>query len=109
MTFVDEITEAKCGPEWIAWIDKVVGSVDEIARFVTRRRGGGNVKRIVQYYRGFFNICICISFKDENPDSTIRFPKTGVTAFKDEKVVKEVQVMKFLRRNTKNSPSPPPP
>jgi hypothetical protein len=50
MTFVDEITEAKCGLEWIAWIDKVVGSVDEIARFVTRRRGGGNVKRIVQYY-----------------------------------------------------------
>jgi aminoglycoside phosphotransferase (APT) family kinase protein len=100
MTFVDEIGEDKAEAEWVAWKNKVIGSTDEIAEFVARRRKGGNAVRIVRYYRGSFNICIRIEFEDDGPDAIIRFPKAGVTAFRDEKVEKEVQVMKFLRQKT---------
>ena len=100
MTFVDEIAESKGEAEWLSWKDKVIDSMDEIAAFVARRRKGGEAERIVHYYRGSFNICIHIKFKDTGPDAIIRFPKAGVTAFRDEKVEKEVQVMKFLSQNT---------
>lgn len=100
MTFVDEIIEATCEAEWIAWKDKVLDSIDEIATFVAYRRMGGEPERIVRYYRGSFNICIRIKFNDSDPDAVIRFAKAGVTAFRDEKVKKEVEVMKSLRKKT---------
>ncbi|MCJ1253646.1 hypothetical protein MMC24_001458 [Lignoscripta atroalba] len=100
MTSVDEIAEAKGETEWISWKDKVIESIDEIAAFVACRRGGGDAERILHYYRGSFNICIHIKFKDAGPEAIIRFTKAGVTAFRDEKVEKEVQVMKFLRQKT---------
>ncbi|EEH47042.1 uncharacterized protein PADG_03140 [Paracoccidioides brasiliensis Pb18] len=100
MTSADEIAEAKGEAEWIAWKDRVLGSIEEIADFVARRRQGGDPERIVHYYRGSFNICIRIKFKDTCSDAVIRFTKPGFTAFRDEKVEKEVQVMKFLRQRT---------
>jgi hypothetical protein len=100
MTCVDEIAEANGEEEWISWKDKVIDSMDEIAAFVARRRKGGNAERIVHYYRGSFNTCIHIKFKDAGPDAIIRLAKAGVTAFRDEKVEKEVQVMRFLSQNT---------
>src|SRR5947209_18585396 len=101
MTLIDEIAEAKGEAEWISWKDKVIDSIDVIAEFVARCRKGGDAEQIVHYYRGSFNICIHISFKDAGPDAIIRFAKAGVTAFRDEKVEKEVQVMKFISQHTK--------
>lgn len=100
MTLFDEIAEAKAEAEWISWKDKVLDSIYIIAEFVARCRKGGDAERVVHYYRGSFNICIHVRFKDAGPDAIIRFTKAGVTAFRDEKVEKEVQVMKFLSQNT---------
>ncbi|KAK2802798.1 hypothetical protein FQN50_007204 [Emmonsiellopsis sp. PD_5] len=100
MTCFDEIAEVKAEREWLAWKDRVLDSMEEIATFVARRCKRGDPERIVRYYRGSFNICIRIKFKDTSPDAIIRFTKAGVTAFRDEKVEKEVQVMKFLRQRT---------
>jgi hypothetical protein len=100
MTYVDEIAETKGEEEWISWKDKVIDSMKEIAAFVACRRKGGDAERIVHYYRGSFNICIHIKFKDAGPDAIIRLAKAGVSAFRDEKVEKEVQVMRFLSQNT---------
>lgn len=38
----------------------------------------------------------------DEPDAIIRFPKPGhaATAWRDEKVTNEVQIMEYLRRNT---------
>ncbi|EDN06240.1 predicted protein [Histoplasma mississippiense (nom. inval.)] len=85
MTSVDEIAEDKGETKWIAWKERVLDSMDEIATFVAHRRQGGDPERIVHYYRGSFNICIHIKFKDTCPDAAIRFTKAGVTAFRDEK------------------------
>ncbi|KAK2731571.1 hypothetical protein FQN55_004644 [Onygenales sp. PD_40] len=95
MTCVDEIAEEKAEREWIAWKDRVLDSMEEIAAFVAHRCKRGDPERIVRYYRGSFNICIRIKFKDTYPDAIIRFTKAGVTAFRDEKVEKEVQVMNW--------------
>jgi hypothetical protein len=99
MTFVDEIAEAKSEAEWISWKDQVIDSVD-IAAFVARCRNGGDAERIVHYYRGSFNICIHIKFKDAGPDAIIRLTKAGVTAFRDEQVEKLVRAWGLIRQNT---------
>lgn len=101
MTSFDEIAEAKGEAEWLSWKDKVIDSVDDIAEFVARCRKGGDAERIVHYYRGSFNICIHIRFKDAGPDAIIRFAKAELTAFRDEKVEKEVQVMRFPSQHTR--------
>ncbi|CAI7644285.1 unnamed protein product [Penicillium bialowiezense] len=42
------------------------------------------------------------SFEDEQPDAIIRFPKPGhtTTAYSEEKVVNEVQIMEYVHENT---------
>lgn len=101
MTLFDGIAEAKSEAEWISWKDNVIDSKEAIAEFVARCRKGGDAERIVHYYSGSFNVCIHIRFKDAGPDAIIRFAKAGLHAFRDEKVEKEVQVMKFLSQHTK--------
>ncbi len=101
MTSCDEIAAEKSEAEWMSWKDKVLESKYEIVKFVARCRKGGDAERIVHYYGGSFNVCIHIRFKDAGPDAIIRFAKPGLTAFRDEKVEKEVQVMKFLSKHTK--------
>jgi hypothetical protein len=70
----------------------VIDFINEIAVFVTYRRKDSNAERIVYYYRNFFNICIHIKFKDTDLDVIIRFAKTDITVFKDEKIKKEVKL-----------------
>jgi hypothetical protein len=61
----------------------VIDSINEIAAFVACRRKGNNVKRIMYYYRGSFNICIHIKFKDASSDAIIRFAKISIVVGMD--------------------------
>ncbi|KAL5345194.1 hypothetical protein ACLOAV_009563 [Pseudogymnoascus australis] len=91
MTVFDEIAETDGDEEYFAWLKNVTASKDEIVTFVAGRREGGKL--------GSF---ICIKFNDGGPNAIIRFPKPGhtATALRDEKVVNEVQFMKYLSQNT---------
>ena len=100
MTNFDNVAERKAEEEWRAWLGDVKGALDELIGMVHRKRGGGEFEEIVRYYGGSFNICIQISFDDDGPDAILRLAKAGVTAFRDEKVRNEVEVMNFLRQNT---------
>jgi aminoglycoside phosphotransferase (APT) family kinase protein len=93
---IEATAEKVCG----TWVRKLLDSTDEIATFVATRRQRGDPERIVNYYKGSFNICIHIKFRDEGPDAIIRFPKEGLTSFRDEKVKNEVYVIEFLRQKT---------
>jgi uncharacterized OsmC-like protein len=97
MIYIDKIVKANGKKEWIFWKDKMIDFINEIVAFVTRRRKDNDVKRIMHYYRDFFNICIHIKFKDTGSDAIIRFVKISITAFKNEKVKKEVRVIRFFR------------
>jgi len=98
-TYFDEIAETNGDDECRAWLDKVFDSKAELVTFVASRREGGGTGNYVGFLKGSFNFSFRISFSD-GPDAIIRFPKPGQTAFRDEKVVNEVQIMEYLSQNT---------
>lgn len=107
MTAYDEIAEAEADDECRAWLTKILGAKEEIIAFVSSRRSGCSMGEFNGYMRGSFNLCISVRFNDDGPNSIIRFPKPGhtLTARRDEKVKREVQILQYLRENT-NLPVP---
>lgn len=100
MTSFDKVAEAKAEERWKDWLGDVKEALDELIQMVHHERGGGEFEEIVRYYGGSFNICLQIRFDDDGPDAILRLAKAGVTAFRDEKVSNEVEVMSLLRQNT---------
>ena len=98
-TYFDEIAETNGDNECRAWLDKVFDSRAELLSFVASRRGKGRNGKYVGFLKGSFNFSFRFSF-DDGPDAIIRFPKPGHTAFRDEKVANEVQIMEYLSRYT---------
>lgn len=99
MATYDAVAEAKGDKEWEAWLKRVFGAMDEIGAFVAQRRRG-EASGIPNIYRGSFNFCVRVTFKDGGPDAIIRFPKPGHTVFREEKVAKEVEAIRILQENT---------
>jgi hypothetical protein len=101
-TYFDEIEETNGDDECKAWLDKVFDSKAELATFVASYREGGGIGSYIGFLKGSFNFSFRFSFSDGGPDTIIRFPKLGhtATAYRDEKVTNEVQIMKYLSENT---------
>lgn len=101
-TYFDELEETNGDDECKAWLSGVFDSRAELAVFVAGRREGGGTGKYVGFLKGSFNFSFHFSFDDERPDVIIRFPKPGhtATAYRDEKIVNEVQIMEYLRQNT---------
>ncbi|KAJ5561572.1 hypothetical protein N7535_003967 [Penicillium sp. DV-2018c] len=102
-TYFDELEETNGDDECKAWLNSLFDAKDELAAFVAGRRiGGRSNAKYVGYLKGSFNFSFHFSFDDGLSDVIIRFPKPGhtATAFRDEKVVNEVQIMEYLRENT---------
>jgi hypothetical protein len=101
-TYFDEIEETNGDDECRAWLDRVFDSKAELATFVASRREGGATGKYIGFLKGSFNFSFRFSFSDGEPDAIIRFPKPGhtATAYRDEKVANEVQIMEYLRKNT---------
>ena len=99
MVICDEIAEAKGDQEWEVWLKKVFAALDTIGFFVAQRRQG-EASGIPNVYRGSFNFCVRVTFKDEGPDAIIRFPQAGHSAFREEKVAQEVATIRILQERT---------
>ncbi|RLL93520.1 hypothetical protein CFD26_102861 [Aspergillus turcosus] len=101
-TYFDELEETNGDDECKSWLSKAFDSRAELAIFVAGRREGGGTGKYVGFLKGSFNISFRFSFGDGRPDVIIRFPKPGhtATAYRDEKVENEVQIMEYLRQNT---------
>ncbi|OJJ67658.1 hypothetical protein ASPBRDRAFT_58755 [Aspergillus brasiliensis CBS 101740] len=101
-SYFDELEETNGDDEYRAWLSRAFDSKAELAAFVAGRREGGGTAEYVGFLKGSFNFSFRFSFGDGQPDALIRFPKPGhtATAYRDEKVVNEVQVMEYLRQNT---------
>ncbi|PKY05494.1 hypothetical protein P168DRAFT_309811 [Aspergillus campestris IBT 28561] len=85
-TYFDELEETNGDDECKAWLSRAFDSKVELAAFVA----------------GSFNMSFRFSFDDGRPDVIIRFPKPGhtATAYRDEKIVNEVEFMEYLRQHT---------
>jgi hypothetical protein len=101
-TYFDELEETNGDEECKAWLSRAFDSKAELAVFVAGRREGGGTGKYVGFLKGSFNISFRFSFGDGRPDVIIRFPKPGhtATAYRDEKIVNEVQIMEYLHQNT---------
>ncbi|KAJ6103736.1 hypothetical protein N7486_003958 [Penicillium sp. IBT 16267x] len=101
-TYFDALEETNGDDECRAWLSRAFDTRAELAVFVAGRREGGGTGKYVGFLKGSFNISFRFSFDDGRPDVIIRFPKPGhtATAYRDEKVVNEVQIMEYLRQNT---------
>jgi hypothetical protein len=103
MTAYDEIAEVEADNECRAWLIKVLGAKEEIVAFVSSRHPRRPEGEFDGYLKGSFNFCISVRFNDGGPKAIIRFPKPGhtLTDRREEKVKSEVQVLEYLRENTK--------
>ncbi|KAJ5369298.1 uncharacterized protein N7496_009058 [Penicillium cataractarum] len=101
-TYFDELEETNGDEECKAWLSRAFDSRAALAVFVAGRREGGGTGKHVGILEGSFNFSFRLSFNDGRPDVIIRFPKPGhpATAYRDEKVVNEVQIMEYLRQTT---------
>lgn len=106
-TYFDKIEETNGNNKCKAWLNRVFNLKAELAIFVTTHRAGGGSGKYVGFLKGSFNFSFRFSFNDGGPDAIIRFPKPGhtATAYRDEKVANEVQIMEYLRQHT-NIPIP---
>jgi len=97
-TYFDEIEETNGDDECKAWLNRVFDLKAELANFVATHRAGGGSGKYICFLKGSFNFSFRFSFNDGGPDAIIRFPKPGhtATAYRDEKVTNEVQVMEYL-------------
>ncbi|KAJ5172683.1 hypothetical protein N7492_005276 [Penicillium capsulatum] len=99
-TYFDELEETNGDEECKAWLSRAFDSRAELAAFVAERREGGDPGEYVGFLKGSFNFSFHFSFGDGRPDAIIRFSKPGhtATAYRDEKVANEVQIMGYLRQ-----------
>lgn len=101
-TWFDELEETNGDDECKAWFSRVYDLKAELAHFVAGRREGGGTGEFIAFLKGSFNVSLRFSFGDGQSDVIIRFPKPGhtATAYREEKVANEVQIMEYLRHNT---------
>lgn len=100
MAQFDKIAEAKGDAEYADWVKRLTPSMDVVVDMVARERGRGLPKEVVRYYRSSFNAGARISFEDDGPEAVIHYAKFGVTAFQDDKVRNEVEVIRCLAKHT---------
>lgn len=101
-TYFDELEETNGDEECKAWLNRIFDLKLELAKFVATRRTGAGDGKYVGFLKGSFNFSFRFSFNDGGPDAIIRFPKPGhtATAYRDEKVANEVQIMEYLGEKT---------
>lgn len=70
----------------------------EIGRFIIKHRGGP-AEVLFSQLKGSFNLMFRMKFMDGG-SAIIRFPIPGVSMFPEEKVKREVSVIRFIERHT---------
>lgn len=83
-----------------AWKDALFDEkvLREIGRFIIKHRGGP-AEELFNPQKGSFNLMFRMKFMDGG-SVIIRFPIPGVSVFPEEKVKREVSVMRFIERHT---------
>ncbi|PYI11875.1 hypothetical protein BO78DRAFT_357190 [Aspergillus sclerotiicarbonarius CBS 121057] len=70
----------------------------EIAALIVKHRGGP-AEQLFAPLKGSFNVILRMKFLDGG-SAIIRFPAPGISVFPEEKLIREVSVMRFVEHNT---------
>jgi hypothetical protein len=83
-----------------AWIEKLFqkGVLREIGLFMKKHRGGV-AEELCNPVAGAFNVCLQMKFSDGG-SAIIRFPQPGNIRFPEEKIRKEVAIMRYIADKT---------
>ncbi|KAF6790750.1 phosphotransferase enzyme family protein [Colletotrichum sojae] len=103
----DKIAEKNVHANRSAWVDKLSESVDTVVAFVDGKVGWDGAGKCKGYFRGSYNVSMCVQRGDSDENVLIRFATFSICpAWRDEKVENEVMVMEYLREHT-SLPIPP--
>jgi hypothetical protein len=96
----DDLAWEKSDAIFDAWKEKLYepDTLREIGMLIAKHRGGVP-EELCAPIRGAFNVCIRMKFLDGG-SAMIRFPCPGVVMFPEEKVRREVAVMRYLAQET---------
>jgi aminoglycoside phosphotransferase (APT) family kinase protein len=84
-----------------AWCKKLLPeeTLRTVGRFIVKESDGGLATELSIPQAGGFNACVKMDF-DNSPALLIRFPQPGVIRFTEEKLIREVDVMRFVADKT---------
>lgn len=96
----DDLAWEKSDDTFDAWKKKLYDedTLREIGMLIAKHRGGPP-EELFAPIRGAFNVCLRLKFQDGG-SAMIRFPCPGVVMFPEEKVRREVAVMRYLAQHT---------
>jgi len=96
----DYVAWERSEAEYDAWLEKLFQQeiLREIGTFMQKHRGGV-AKELLNPVAGAFNACLQMRFGDGG-SALIRFPQPGNVRFPEEKLRKEVAIMRYLTENT---------
>lgn len=96
----DDVAWDRNDAEFDVWKDKLYRqeTLREIGDFIVKHRGG-SPEELFAPIGGGFNVCLRMDFKDGG-SAIIRFPRPGSVFSPEEKVRKEVAVMRFVAEKT---------
>ncbi|KAF6833504.1 phosphotransferase enzyme family protein [Colletotrichum plurivorum] len=97
----DKIAEKNVRDNHSAWVDKLRGSVDAVVAFVDDKVGWAGAGKCNGYFRGSYNVSMCVQRGVSDENVLIRFSTFSICpAWRDEKVENEVMAMEYLREHT---------
>jgi len=96
----DDVSWERSEAEFEAWCKKLYQQevLREIGNFMAKHRGGVP-KELFSPIAGAFSVCLRMEFGDGG-SAILRFPQPGNVRFPEEKLLKEVAVMRYVAENT---------
>lgn len=97
----DDTALTRCDETFERWKNTILecDALREIGNLVEKHRGGV-LDKLSAPERGSFNLWVSSAIQKEENSAVIRFPCPGASMFPEEKVQREVAVMRFLEDST---------
>jgi len=93
----DSLAWARSGAQYDAWCKKLLleETLRAVGKFMVKESGGGLATELKIPQAGGFNACLQMNFEHRG-SLLIRFPQPGTIRFPEEKIRREVAMMRYI-------------
>jgi aminoglycoside phosphotransferase (APT) family kinase protein len=93
----DSLAWERCDAKYDEWCKKLLPdeTLRTVGRFIVKESGGGLATELTIPQAGGFNACVKMDFEN-SASLLIRFPQPGAVKFPEEKIRREVAVMRYV-------------